>query len=401
MKYLTIFFCLFFSISFALADDDADEPTYSALAVLPSLHIPAADLPTPAELKTLKDCNSFDLYYGFAYTADRNRISVEPDYVKARLCALSEMSGSPEELNDLDVLSMIYANGYGVKHNLALAEKLAQENNLYTKKFIDDGSTDDPFTHVDPNMIVKLTDNQVLNVCDIKDIDDTNTTTLDTCLPVIKKMASQQRQATLQKLSGNWTPAQQVALQQLNVKADIFFTLRSNTESIADQISCDYSAIQARPGCNTQLDLMADKAYGEMQDDLVATLVYLDSKGLSDFSEKEYKESDVKLNLVYQNIIKQNRKDIAILKTDSAINDSLLIPASFGNDDALVTLKRTQRAWLKYRDAWLAFGATRYPRVLAHSWETWLNQQRTAQLQKYLDLQLATYASINIWLNNY
>lgn len=47
-------------------------------------------------------------------------------------------------------------------------------------------------------------------------------------------------------------------------------------------------------------------------------------------------------------------------------------------------IKEAQQAWLPYRDAWVKFGTTKYPKVSATAWRTWITQQRTAVLQKNL-----------------
>jgi uncharacterized protein YecT (DUF1311 family) len=45
-------------------------------------------------------------------------------------------------------------------------------------------------------------------------------------------------------------------------------------------------------------------------------------------------------------------------------------------------LRSTQRAWLKYRDAWAVFGAARYPQRTAAEWKAWATRQRITQLQE-------------------
>jgi uncharacterized protein YecT (DUF1311 family) len=48
-------------------------------------------------------------------------------------------------------------------------------------------------------------------------------------------------------------------------------------------------------------------------------------------------------------------------------------------------VKLAQRAWLRYRDAWVKFGVVKYPAVSTDSWKTWLTQQRIPLLQPWLN----------------
>ena len=43
-------------------------------------------------------------------------------------------------------------------------------------------------------------------------------------------------------------------------------------------------------------------------------------------------------------------------------------------------VRDTQRAWLRYRDAWVAFAATRWPDTAGDAWRAWLTETRTAAL---------------------
>ncbi|KAB8063990.1 DUF1311 domain-containing protein [Janthinobacterium violaceinigrum] len=47
-------------------------------------------------------------------------------------------------------------------------------------------------------------------------------------------------------------------------------------------------------------------------------------------------------------------------------------------------IRATQRLWLAYRDAWISFGAVRYPSVTSDTWAGLLTARRNAQLQDLL-----------------
>ncbi len=49
-------------------------------------------------------------------------------------------------------------------------------------------------------------------------------------------------------------------------------------------------------------------------------------------------------------------------------------------------IKEAQRAWLKFRDAWVAFGKVRYPAVSAHAWKAMLTERRVNDLEDLKDM---------------
>ncbi|KAB0327515.1 DUF1311 domain-containing protein [Janthinobacterium lividum] len=48
-------------------------------------------------------------------------------------------------------------------------------------------------------------------------------------------------------------------------------------------------------------------------------------------------------------------------------------------------IRATQRLWLAYRDAWMNFGAVRYPSVTSDSWGGLLTSRRNVQLHDLLE----------------
>lgn len=78
---------------------------------------PEGDLPSPAQRRALKGCDSEKLYYGEG---------VKPDYVRARQCAFIEADGEDAEVfGGSTILMQVYANGLGVKRDLDLATAYA------------------------------------------------------------------------------------------------------------------------------------------------------------------------------------------------------------------------------------------------------------------------------------
>lgn len=99
--------------NFAMASDE----TKAACKRVGLPRIPAADKPTAAERAALKGCDSEKLYYG---------IGMKADYVKARKCAAIEAEGADDDVfGGSTILMQVYANGYGVPRNVDLATAFA------------------------------------------------------------------------------------------------------------------------------------------------------------------------------------------------------------------------------------------------------------------------------------
>jgi hypothetical protein len=47
-------------------------------------------------------------------------------------------------------------------------------------------------------------------------------------------------------------------------------------------------------------------------------------------------------------------------------------------------VNKTEKAWQAYKNAWIAFGRKKYPRVQAVSWQTWFTEDRAVMLEKML-----------------
>jgi hypothetical protein len=83
------------------------------------------------------------------------------------------------------------------------------------------------------------------------------------------------------------------------------------------------------------------------------------------FTPEQFTAADTKLNTVYQRVQQAGGKDWGTVTKDG--------------------IRTAQRAWLSYRDAWVAFAKIKYPSISADGIRTWLTQRRTAELETFLD----------------
>jgi uncharacterized protein YecT (DUF1311 family) len=84
-----------------------------------------------------------------------------------------------------------------------------------------------------------------------------------------------------------------------------------------------------------------------------------------------YQRDDRELNAVYAEVLKAATK-----KPGEEFSPLGTVDPS--------GIRATEVAWLRYRDAWAAFGAIRYPGVAKPAWLGYLTRQRTKALTSLL-----------------
>ncbi len=99
-----------------------------------------------------------------------------------------------------------------------------------------------------------------------------------------------------------------------------------------------------------------------LENDLISTLQRYERGELPKFSVEDLKAADAALEAAF-----------ARTQTSKIQRWGTVTPEG---------IRKTQEAWISYRDAWLAFGK-KYSRVSAASWRTWLAQQRSGMLSKF------------------
>jgi len=104
---------------------------------------------------------------------------------------------------------------------------------------------------------------------------------------------------------------------------------------------------------------------------LIDSTIRFDTGHLPSFTHQDYVDSDKKLNLTYNTILSNlsGRKKEDYCKSPEMI-------------------RATERAWIAYRDDWVAFARLRWPQVSADSWLTLLTKERTDQLGDISECEL-------------
>jgi uncharacterized protein YecT (DUF1311 family) len=89
--------------------------------------------------------------------------------------------------------------------------------------------------------------------------------------------------------------------------------------------------------------------------------------GFPSFSSGEFKAADAALNAAYQKVLHDRCGDAM-----AADNADFCAPES--------GIRALQKAWIRYRDAWVSYGEAEWPRVSADSWRAYLTLLRTKEL---------------------
>jgi uncharacterized protein YecT (DUF1311 family) len=295
---------------------------------------PEADKPDAATRTALKGCHSEALYYGLGLPADP---------VRARQCAFLEMA-SESQLDDVFsgrvMLMTVYANGVGAKRDLNVALEMAC--NLGAAEYEYDGRV----KHL-ADLKAKGWTGTDFSFCD----DITSGLAQGVCTEHLARIADQERARSLGKLMEKWSAADRQAFMPLQKARDAFIQTRGDNE------------VDSSGSAGASFIISDQQAH---HDAFKALLEQLERGERPSASAEDFKAADAALNKVYQDVQKYPHED------------------SWGSVNK-AGIKKTQRAWLKYRDAWLAFAQVHDPAISRDALARELTKQRTTELQSILE----------------
>ena len=318
------------SCQVALADVVEDEPRCAEFLKAP---IPSKDINPSSDTK----CVAEDLYYGPA----GNGAGADP--VAARACAWRERAAHVDEpFAGPAILSMLYANGRGVTKNLALARRFACEAGGAPAEV--SGRLD----HLD-NLTPPSADAAPFDICD----DITSGYMAGFCAQREARIQSNQRAGTLASIMQSWTPEQRTAFAALRKAADTYF--ETSTAEEVDQ-------------SGTARGAMTEGARQALEDGFLAFLAKCEKGELPSGTAADYKKADAELNAAYAHVMKSLKPD------ENGFTSQGTVKAE--------GVRRTEVAWIKYRDAWVEFGKVKYPQVSADAWRKALTDERTEDLKE-------------------
>ena len=267
-------------------------------------------------------CDSIAAYYGIG----------EPvDDAKARACAYVA--------KDYDVLAMIYANGRGVPRDLGVARKATCDADGAPAEI------EGRLRHLARIEAQGPTAGRPFEFCD----DITSGLMMGYCENIAARRADQKRADDLARRSATWPADQRTAFAALRAALDAFVAAHDGEVDLGGT---------ARAAMVIAEEQAQRKAF-------VALLERAEASKIPGASAARAQATDAQLNTTWRQLKATSDADVR-----STIK--------------LANIQKSQRAWLRYRDAWVAFGHVRYPDVAASTWLAVLTEQRDKQLTELL-----------------
>lgn len=290
---------------------------------------PAADRPDATAAAALKGCDSEALYYG---------IGASRDPARARMCAFLEAGNVGDgdrhaPFRGRAMLMTIYANGEGAARDLDAATNFACQVEGAPAEM------HGRVTHL-AELKRKNWSGNDFHFCD----DVTSGLAAGYCADHGARITGAKRDAGLAALIAGWSQREKLALVPLRAAQQAYAEAHSDGE------------IDATGTMRGVFWAMATEARANEFADLLRSLV----EGKTLEAGGGYAAADRTLNLAY-------RARLAALKAPEGTVTANGVRAA-------------QRAWLRYRDAFLAFAAVKFPGVPRESLAAWLTAHRTKVL---------------------
>lgn len=338
VKLLVTLLVLYGATSIEAQLDGADAATQAKCAEYMKTPLPAEAGAVPAP-KVWPECDSVKLYSG---------IGTKVDYEAARRCAWSERlaieSGLEPRYSTASVfggsamLSVLYANGQSVRRNIPLAVRFACEAG---------GAPAEIAIRV--QHLQSLANLLPVNAASFSFCDDITSGFMEGfCAAYDSEIEDQKRANLLEALVSRFTPVQRVA----------FETLHKLEEEYADAHARGEIDLSGTARAMYEID-----AEQSLREDFLAALQSFEEGDLPKSTADDAHKDDMRLNAAYS----------------KAMQDAESHKADYGAVQP-EGIRNAERAWLKYRDAWLAFAKLRYPDVPRDSWLALLTTDRTSVL---------------------
>ncbi len=294
--------------------------------------IPPRMLPDEEQYIQWKSCSPLALYYG----------QPESHFKDALTCAMvvEETPEGERRGNALDadlVLTMVFSNGEGATRNLPLARHFACK--LYS-------DTPGPASFDTAATLHTIESNKKLDFCH-SDIGYGRTPGYY-CILLSQDRVNAETQAENQRAK-KLLPANIWAAWNALDRARADYSAARKNEQSSGTTGIDLF--------NLDLDEAADETW-------LGYLRAIESgappKGVLD--PGDYKSADAQLNQSY---------DSALLNAKQNCSAFNVCPEA---------IRTTERAWLRYREAWVRLAALRWPEIPADRWRRWLSETRSEEL---------------------
>lgn len=275
-----------------------DEPWYEQCMRVEKLHTP----PMPAGRGL---CDAGDLYY----TKRSQAVTSQAEWDKVRACAIARA--------DNGVLMMLYANGFGVQRDADLAIHYACGLEFIAKSEME---------HRIEHLAAAPRSDVPFDQCD----DITSGYMGSVCAAIRQRQDDRVRVARIERIVKTLPPASRSAFAKLRAAAD-----RYATEAMGE-VDMQGTAAPA----------LSMEHGGRLREEFMQAALDTAGGKLPPASAAEFAQRDVELNALYQDVMTAPtaRKDWPDNIGDSTISHAQIL--------------KTERLWLAYRDAFVAYVAT-------------------------------------------
>lgn len=302
---------------------------------------PAAHRPAAGHGLSAGNCNSGALYYGLGRT---------PDPEQARLCAFLEAEREQQPgdwpFRGRAMLMTIYANGSGVPRDLDLAIRYACEleaapaeshGRVLHLAELRGGAAEEAF-HYCADVTSGLRGGQ--------------------CAAFAAEFDDFERARRIEALTVSWPAADKAAFDRLQAALAAF----------------EEAVVEGEVDMTGTLRIaFAVAAQRRLRDDQLRILEHLEAGRPPPYAAAQLGREDARLNAVYRQKMAEWRAE-AQWRCCGA-------PTAEG-------LRSAQRAWIRYRDAFLDFAAVRYPRLPRDALAAWLTASRADTVGEPVDTGL-------------
>lgn len=290
---------------------------------------PTADRPGEDVRGRLHGCNSEALLFG---------LGTRPDATAARHCAFTEAETISDQapaapFHGRSMLMHLYANGIGVKRDLDVAMHLACGLNAAPAE------TDARVLH-----LAELRDGGSGDRFDFCD-DVTSGYTGAQCAQHEARIAAAERGRELDALSRDWSTAARQELAEL--------------ARLHDDYAEKHGAFEQDPSGTISAE-QAVRGSEELSGQFLDTVRRLAENDQPRYDRRGAEAADTRLNALYRKLMEPDRLEDRTMEAKE--------------------VRETQRAWLRYRDAFVVFAARQFPAVSRESIQGWLTEQRSAVL---------------------
>lgn len=319
--------------------EDADPATKAKCAqyLLTPLPAEAASIPTPEQWPA---CESYKLYSG---------IVTNIDFEAARKCAWSERLATQKELEPRSgvsrvfggsaMLTVLYANGEGVSRDLPKALRFACEAGGAPAEI--GGRVKDLESRLNQKSAIE----PKFQFCD----DITSGFMMGFCTAYSSEIEDQIRIEATKVISHAWTVAEKSSFQLLLSAKESYAEAHAKGEVDLSGTARAMYEIEEKDG---------------IRDNFLAALKSFETGALPKALPNDAAEADARLNREYRKAMadaEAHKSDYGAIQPDG--------------------IRDAERAWLKYRDAWVAFAKTRYPSINESAWLKLLSDDRVLVLQ--------------------